>query len=329
MERPAVEEMIESFLPWDQDFAPVFYDECKLARLRLTNGGYVTVEVLGEEAFGSYLDKKVVAPVYSEEAINWLVDQIKYKIEKKFDQVILITGRERSGKSTLGLKLASMLDPDFTLDRLAFTQEEFKELVREAPDESAIVMDEAGVAMFSRDWMTKGQKELIKAFICFGIKRLKAILILPHITMLDYQLRCRRVHWWLSCYCLNGVQRGWFKVRTSCESEFEMGAFWVPKFTTRFTKVDGPLWEEYEKRKREFLDALLSGRSSAEIKNGGAAGEVAREIERPEGRRPRGEERDVGAIVRMLQSGMTMEEVVRRTGLPPEKIESLVVRVKI
>ena len=48
------------------------------------------------------------------------------------------------------------------------------------------------------------ERELIKSFMVFGMKELKIILVLPHRSLLDYQLRNRRLAWWLSVYTRGG-----------------------------------------------------------------------------------------------------------------------------
>ena len=97
----------------------------------------------------------------------------------------------------------------------------------------------------------------------FGIKRLKIILILPHITMLDYQLRNRRVGWWLSCYNRGSGGRGYARLRRAQESEWKMDIFWEPRFTLHFPKLVSDLWNVYEKREREFIDDQLAGKFEA------------------------------------------------------------------
>ena len=234
--------------------------ENKIDKLKLTNGDVIDVRVLGEEKFGTYQQKEYMCPIYSFESLKWFTDKIHDNIRKSYDQVILITGRERIGKTTLGLLLSTELDPNFSVDSIAFTQDEFKKKVQEAEDESVLILDEAGVSLFSREWMMRGQRELIKSFMIFGIKRLKIILILPHITMLDYQLRNRRVGWWLSCYNKGSGGRGYARLRRAQESEWKMDIFWKPRFTLHFPKLDSDLWNVYEKRKREFIDDQLSGK---------------------------------------------------------------------
>jgi len=230
------------------------------ARLKLSDGRKIKVRVLGEDRFGLYGQKEYVCPIYSFEALEWLTDRIRNATRHHFDQVILATGKERSGKTTLAFHLALGLDPDFNLDGVAFTQDEFREKVREAKAGSTLVLDEAGPAMFSREWMHTGQRELVKSFMVFGMKELKIILVLPHRSLLDYQLRNRRLAWWLSVYTKGIKERGFARLRKAEESEWRIETWWDPRFTLKYPKFRGGMWNEYEERKAEFIDDQLAGK---------------------------------------------------------------------
>lgn len=238
--------------------------EKKKIELKASNGSTVEVYQVGRDYFGRYEGKELWCPIYSFEALNWLTKEMQFAVAHTWDQVSLLTGREGCGKSALGLHIGRGLDPDLSLENIAFTQEQFKNLVAEAKPGDVVIMDEAAEAMFAHEWMMRGQRELIKAFLTFRAKRLKTILILPHQMLLNKQLRERRVYWWLDVYAKALDERGYAQIRKAPlrENPWRTDIFWEGKFTLRFPsfeKVDKRFWEEYEKFKLEFLNKRLRG----------------------------------------------------------------------
>jgi len=238
---------------------PRLFKKPEIHELRLRNGERIEVEYLGDDYYGTYNGKQLWCPIYSHEAIRKLADEIKYAIAHDWDQPIVIAGRERSGKSDFAMHLIHMLDPNFKLDNVAFTQEEFREKVDGAKFYDIIWMDEAGEALLSHEWMYREQRDLVKAFLKFGIKKLTTILILPHIKLLNKQLRDRRVWWWIEVYATDLDRRGFAQVRKAPlkQNPFDTEIFWNGVFTIRypsFKKMDPKKWEQYEKMKLEFLE---------------------------------------------------------------------------
>ena len=236
--------------------------EKKKIKLKASNGDVVEVSLLGQDYFGRYEGKELWCPIYSFEALNWLVKEMQFAVAHTWDQVSLLTGREGCGKSALGLHIGRGLNPDLSLEQIAFTQEQFKTLVAEAKPGDTVIMDEAAEAMFAHEWMERGQRDLVKAFLTFRAKRLQTILILPHQMLLNKQLRERRVYWWFDVYAKALDNRGYAQVRKAPlrENPWRTDIFWDGKFTLRFPSfdsVDKRFWDEYEKFKLEFLDRRL------------------------------------------------------------------------
>lgn len=101
-------------------------------------------------------------------------------------------GRRRSGKTVWSLVMARFIDPDFNEDKIAFAPEEFDQLLKEYKD-SALLFDEAGTGLYSRDAMKRLNKSIIKSLQIFGFRRLTLILNLPHIEMIDKDIREKNI----------------------------------------------------------------------------------------------------------------------------------------
>jgi len=101
----------------------------------------------------------------------------------------MLVGEPRSGKSYSALRIAELVDQDFSLDNLVYSPAEFLQLVKTKEEGSVIVFDEAGVKIFSREWQSKMNKALAKVFQILGYKHLGIILTFPSVMFVDKAVR--------------------------------------------------------------------------------------------------------------------------------------------
>lgn len=98
-----------------------------------------------------------------------------------------LVGETGRGKSWAGLCLAETLDPNFSIDQVAFTPIEFLELVKsnEYGKGSFIVFDEAGVGISNRDWYSEVNKQVGFVLDTWRNQNRGAIFTLPSLGGLD------------------------------------------------------------------------------------------------------------------------------------------------
>lgn len=101
--------------------------------------------------------------------------------------LMLIVGETGSGKSWTGLKIGEELDPSFSIDRVAFTAEEFAQMLNKDDIEKgqAIMFDEAGVGLKARNWYTEQNKKVIDVLQTFRFKNLFVIFTVPSAGFID------------------------------------------------------------------------------------------------------------------------------------------------
>lgn len=105
-------------------------------------------------------------------------------------------GTVGSGKSWAMLSAAELLDRNedgetrFSVERVAFNASRFQELMTmKWPKGTAIILDDAGLALYSRDAMSLINKILSKTFQSHRYKNLVILLSLPVFTFLDSGIR--------------------------------------------------------------------------------------------------------------------------------------------
>lgn len=108
----------------------------------------------------------------------------------------VIVGREGSGKSYTGIKLAEITDPTFTADRVMFDPVNFlKDLQQWKEDNETrgkqVVIDEAGVGVGVRTWYDKDQIRLNQVLQIIRDENMGVIFTLPRLEELDSQTKGR------------------------------------------------------------------------------------------------------------------------------------------
>lgn len=109
--------------------------------------------------------------------------------------IINISGATGSGKSYsamwIGQQLHEMQNlPPFTAKNVAFKPTQLMDLVNSnLPKGSTIVLDEAGLVIYNRDWQSPINKLLVYVAQSFRYKNLILIMTLPSLGMLDSHFR--------------------------------------------------------------------------------------------------------------------------------------------
>ncbi len=108
-----------------------------------------------------------------------------YLIKKDDDKVYIVDGRERGGKSTFAIQQAKYLDPTFNIDRICFTSDQFLYQIRNAPQGSCIIFDEAFRGLSSKASQSKINKEIVEAMMEVGQRNLIIFIVLPTFFLLE------------------------------------------------------------------------------------------------------------------------------------------------
>lgn len=217
------------------------------------NGGQTKCTCLGYRSFGTYNGIEVVAPEYDYSYIKVIAGYIKQRMLMNFDNIILMTGEERGGKSTLAQQIAEEIEPGYPADRIVFKIEDFERHIEELPRGSVIIFDEAGFDLFSQEWYESYQKRIIKKLTVLGERKLVIFLLLPHRMKLNSGLRERRVPFWINVNVVGDEKiRGFADFRRSKGNEWTEDAFWEGMAAFRFGAIKGARYEKYLENKEAF-----------------------------------------------------------------------------
>ena len=114
------------------------------------------------------------------------LDDIKNTaIPNKWDSLLILFGREGSGKSTLGTQIGIYLDNNFNNDDIVFKPTDFITTINEAMPESAILWDEAITGADVAKFADKISNMIISQLTQIRKKKLMIIICFPYLWKLN------------------------------------------------------------------------------------------------------------------------------------------------
>lgn len=129
---------------------------------------------------------------------SWLHLRHIYKRvhELRFNFLGMVVGKHRTGKSLTALSFAHLLDPTFVSnmeDRVVYYAEDFMKALEDIRRKNiiggAVVWDEAGVGVPSREWYNISNKAVGMAVQVFGRYRPIIFFVTQDVTYIDSQIR--------------------------------------------------------------------------------------------------------------------------------------------
>lgn len=227
-------------------------------------------------------------------ALQGLVKDIQKSVRvKDKNRLIAITGETGSGKSNIGISLASMIDAKFSVDHIVFDSEDFLNLLKSGKlrKGSVVVWDEAGVGMGAREFMTVINRVLSTVTQTFRHLNLVVIFTLPYLSFLDKSTRILihiNIETKVIYYKEEVAVCKWFNLQYNPRADNGRGKMYYhyPRIVRDrgvivLEEIEIPhapkdIWKEYLKKAREFKELVrtqalktirdIKGKSLAEEK---------------------------------------------------------------
>ena len=123
------------------------------------------------------------------------LEKIKNRLKnKERDYCIVVSGRERTGKSTFAAMIGDYIaEGKLKIDNICLTPREFVKAVNNSKGGDVVIFDEAGTGLLSRESMSKGNRILVQMMQVIGCKYNCTILCIPDFRMIDSYIRKGRV----------------------------------------------------------------------------------------------------------------------------------------
>lgn len=138
------------------------------------------------------------------------LDFIKDDVKNDNDAVIIVDGKEGSGKSVFAMTCAYYMDPTLTLERVCFNPDDFKKQILKAKPLQAVIFDEAITGLRARRWASMVNNALIEMLAQIRQKNLIIIMVIPSFFELEKYISIHRSVALLHVYRKAG-KRGYYR----------------------------------------------------------------------------------------------------------------------
>ena len=138
------------------------------------------------------------------------LDTAKHVVKADWDMIFLYDGLEGVGKSVKAMQDAKYCDPNFNLEKIAFTPNAFRRCVINAPKYSSVVYDEAFTGLNSRATMSYINRALVQMLAEIRQKNLFIFVVAPAFHDFDKYVALHRSRALIHCYTAENFQRGYF-----------------------------------------------------------------------------------------------------------------------
>lgn len=202
--------------------------------------------------------------MYIDEGLRLELDIAKQRCAKNWDAVIVMDGDEGDGKSKFAQQCAFYVDPTFTVDRIAITMEQFKNLCLSCSPGQAIVYDESFFAFDSMTSTNKDRRDLIYLLTMIRKRRLFIIIVAYSYYDLAKYVARHRARILIHVY-VDELERGYFRMYDRNTMRFMFKKFrdlyqYPPHLAVkkgRFTSFSPVDEIAYEKKKDQGILQLM------------------------------------------------------------------------
>lgn len=209
--------------------------------------------------------------LYIDQNLKNMLDLLVHRKKKKWDNVLIIDGKERSGKSTLAKTIAyyygEQIGQKFSLKNTFFDIQEMMEFARNEYGK-LIVWDEAALGGLAIDWRNKIQQDLSVMLMTTGDHNHFYIMIVPNFFRLKDYLAIDRSIGLLHVYSPDMITRGYFQCLNESQKVWAYNNFkksqtygrncsFRGRFTEKHTDRIYPE-DEYLEKKHKAIDKYLN-----------------------------------------------------------------------
>ena len=193
----------------------------------------------------------------------WLLKWIANRIKKNRNVIALFIGDTGSGKSMASIRLAEIVDPNFSVDRIVFTVKEFLALVNSGlPPGAVIIFDDAGLGINARLWQEMSARVFGMLTQGFRYRQILTFITVPDETFIERQSR-KLVHIRFEATDVQGLMKVKLLSRNTWDPEHPLAKY--PRIRTGITKIiiklvkfqlpSDELREKYEVKKKAYMES--------------------------------------------------------------------------
>lgn len=248
--------------------------------------------------------------------LEHLAEDMHTNVEKDFDNLIVVAGKEGSGKSNLAYHLCKLYDPDFNVeDGYIYEFHAFIEKLTEnqGGDRGKIFwMDEATNIASNRDWMKNDNKTFIQMLEMMRSRGWSLVMCIPSVERLDVYIREFRLR-----YLLVTKEMKWENNQTFGRGYVEIK---LPLKNDRWRTIGYARFPQMSKDEKEKYEQIKMSHQDEKIQ------EIQRKVEKEKRTKSRFEQdrKNIRTLVLYAyESGRTYNEIAQMLGCSRENVKLL------
>lgn len=196
------------------------------------------------------------------------------RLEQDKDALIVFSGPEGEGKSTLAIQFCSWVDPNFNAKRICMDGDTFLRQLDERQKGDSILLDEASLDLLARDAMSRMTKLMVKTMTVMRQKNLFVAICIPNFHLLDKYVKYHRIHILIQIkergrykgiigFGIKKVAFDGYKYHEIISIKIPTRCFWEGSFRKELPKIID--LEEYKLIKAQHLSGFLKNYESKKI----------------------------------------------------------------
>lgn len=256
--------------------------------------------------------------LFDETLLEYLAQDMLENVKNEYDNVVVIQGKEGSGKSQLAYQLCKCLDPEFDMEEsYVYNYQEFVEAIRKADEHSRgkiFWMDEGSLVASNREAMTEGNKRFVQVLETMRSRGWTLIMTIPSIDRLDLYIREYRVR-----YLLTALEMKWDGDTKKKRGYYEL-AFKRPQNQASFYTVAYGKYGKMDPEEQKTYNALKGAsqkRLMAKI-----SGEKEDGKKRKKTRLTNAQDKLSNLMLILREQGKSVEEIAEIVDMTPQTVRS-------
>ena len=117
---------------------------------------------------------------------------ISENLQNDYDHVTLICGLEGLGKSTIAIKMCAIISPSLHTSQVCFNPDKFIQAMIDAQKGESVIIDEGALFLFSRESVSKGNRDIVKLLSIVRQKNIHLAICIPDFWSVDNYVRRHR-----------------------------------------------------------------------------------------------------------------------------------------
>jgi len=233
--------------------------------------------------------------------LDYVVEDMRKNVENEYDNLIVIAGKEGTGKSNLAYTICKMYKPDFDVeDGYIYDFEGFISKLmdkRGGKDRGQIFwMDEATNIASNRDWMVNTNKRFVQMLEMMRSRGWTLIMCIPSLDRLDVYIRQYRLR-----YLFKTLEMEWDNVYTEKRrGYFELQ---VPRGPEKLHSVGYGIFPKMPPETKAEYEEIKAHHQNEKLQ------EIAQKAMPKKTLAERYKERNVMMMYRLREQGMSCEEI--------------------